>query len=622
MSTTPWWRDAVIYQVYPRSWADADGDGVGDLPGITSRLDHLAALGVDALWLSPFYRSPQRDGGYDVADPRDVDPLFGTLADADALVERAHALGLRVVVDVVPNHTSDEHAWFRAALASPPGSPERARYVIRDGRGEHGEEPPNNWPSKFGGPAWTRLDARPDSWESRHATASGTARPAAEDGAPTPGSDVPDLAGPPACTTTHGNAPETARAETTGAPAGVPGSGRRKAQWYLHLFDESQPDLDWTNPEVHAELEDVLRFWLDRGVDGFRIDVAHGMVKAEGLPDADLSIDPNRDTTALLPMWDQPGVHDVYRSWRRLVDSYSGERMLCGEAWVSPPEALARYVRPDELHQTFNFDFLQTPWDPAALRESVAASLASAGSVGAPQTWVLSNHDVVRHATRLGRPDATEVVRTEGIGPDDPQPDAALGLRRARAATTLMLALPGSAYLYQGEELGLPDATELPDDVLQDPIWTRSGHTERGRDGCRVPVPWTAEGPSLGFGPGEAWLPQPPVYAELAPPRQDGVEGSTLELYRTLLRVRRERGLGHGTLEWTDPGRPDVLGLVVTTEGRSTTVLTSFSTGRVELPGDVPVLAASGPLDDGALPPDTTVWLEGAVAMPLAGVLG
>ncbi len=587
MSATSWWRDAVIYQVYPRSWSDADGDGFGDLRGITARLEHLARLGVDALWLSPFYTSPQRDAGYDVSDYRDVDPLFGTLADFDALVARAHELGLRVVVDVVPNHTSDEHPWFTAAVAAPPGSPERDRFVFREGRGEHGEEPPNNWESFFGGSAWTRVSDRPDSWE-------------AQDG------DVPALAGP----------------EADGAPAGVPGPGRRREQWYLHLFDVSQPDLDWTRSEVRAEFEDVLRFWLDRGVDGFRVDVAHGLVKAEGLPDADLSLDVQRDVTNLLPMWDQDGVHEIYRSWRRLVDERDHEPMLCGEAWVVPAEALARYVRPDELHQTFNFAFLLTPWDVEALRGAITESLESAEAVGAPQTWVLSNHDVVRHATRLGRDDAATIVVTDGIGPDDPQPDAELGLRRARAATALMLALPGSAYLYQGEELGLPDATTLPDEVLQDPTWERSGHTRRGRDGCRVPVPWSPSGPSLGFGPSDPWLPQPEAYAALAPSEQDGVEGSTLELYRHLLRERRERRLGRGRLTWIDAPAHGVLAFKVD----DVTVLATVGGVSVPIPFDHRVVAASGPLDgaadDTVLPPDTTVWLTTPVASADGGVLG
>ena len=532
MVDSQWWRHAVIYQVYPRSWADGDGDGVGDLAGIAERLPHLVDLGVDAVWLSPFYTSPQRDGGYDVADHIDVDPLFGSLEDVDVLIARAHALGLRVIVDVVPNHSSIDHAWFQEALVSAPDSPARARYVFRDG---HDDAPPNNWTSVFGGPAWTRL---------------------------------PD------------------------------------GQWYLHLFDPSQADFDWTNPEVHAHVESILRFWLDRGVDGFRIDVAHGMVKADGLPDADLTLDPNHADTALSPMWDQPGVHEIHRSWRSLVDTYDGDRILCAEAWVEPPEALARYVRPDELHQSFNFNFLQTPWDVEALRSSITSSLGHAQAVGAPQTWVLSNHDVVRHATRLGRAGATTVVDTLGIGIGDPQPDAGLGLRRARAATALMLALPGSAYLYQGEELGLPEAIELPDDARQDPTWERSGHTIRGRDGCRVPVPWRSDAPGLGFGPtGRTWLPQPEAYAELAPDRQRGVEGSTLELYRTLLRLRREHRLGSGSLRWID-GHPSALQL---TNG-DVTVLCNLGPDPVALPPGASVIAASAPVVEAGVPTDVTVW--------------
>ncbi|NKY07124.1 glycoside hydrolase family 13 protein, partial [Cellulomonas hominis] len=446
----PWWRDAVIYQVYPRSFADGNGDGIGDLPGVTARLDHLAALGVDAVWLSPFYRSPQADAGYDVADYRDVDPLFGTLADFDALLDRAHALGLRVVVDLVPNHSSDEHVWFQQALRTPPGSPERARYLFRDGRGADGSQPPNNWDSIFGGPAWTRL---------------------------TP--------------------------EQHGVDDG---------QWYLHLFDSKQPDLDWTNPEVRAEFEDVLRFWLDRGVDGFRVDVAHGMVKADGLPDWDGHVamidgaegDGAADGEPIGsgnqgPMFDQDGVHEIYRSWRAVLDEYDGDRMLVAEAWVEPLSRLARYVRPDEMHQAFNFAFLATGWDAPNLRKVIAASYAVNDSVGAPTTWVLSNHDVVRHPSRLGLP--VPGSRPNGIGHGDDQPDEVLGLRRGRAATLLMLGLPGSAYLYQGEELGLPEHTALDDDLRQDPAFFRTGGAERGRDGCRVPLPWSAAEPGFGYSP-------------------------------------------------------------------------------------------------------------------------
>ncbi len=568
--TGEWWRQAVIYQVYPRSFADASGDGIGDLPGITSRLDHLARLGVDAIWLSPFYRSPQADAGYDVADYRDVDPLFGTLADADALLERAHRLGLRVIVDLVPNHTSDEHVWFRAALAAAPGSPERARYLFRDGRGPAGAEPPNNWHSVFGGPAWTR----------------------------------------------------------TTDPDGTPG------QWYLHLFDTRQPDLDWSNPEVGAEFEDVLRFWLDRGVDGFRVDVAHGLVKAPGLPDWDgeVSMIEGSDTEEASPagptgaaaaddegstgaghagpMFDQDGVHEIYRSWHRVLAEYDGDRALVAEAWVEPLSRLARYVRADEMHQAFNFSFLTTHWAAGPLRTVVTASLAANDAVGAPTTWVLSNHDVVRHTSRLGL--AEPGARPNGIGRDDEQPDEELGLRRARAATMLMLGLPGSAYLYQGEELGLPEHTSLDDDLRQDPAWWRSGYTERGRDGCRVPLPWHRDEPGFGFSPtGATWLPQPAAWAAYALDAQKDVPGSTYETYRQALRLRRDYRLGSGSLAWVQGLGTDRD--VVAFTNREVLVLTNLGADDVPLPTGATVLHSSGPLattEDGrsAVPTDTTAW--------------
>ncbi|WP_026453436.1 glycoside hydrolase family 13 protein, partial [Saccharomonospora iraqiensis] len=408
-----WWRTAAIYQIYVRSFADSDGDGVGDLGGVRNRLDHLADLGVDALWLTPFYSSPMADGGYDVADYRAVDPLFGDLADAEALIAEAHGRGLRVIVDVVPNHTSSRHPWFVEALAAEPGSAARQRYVFREGR-DGG--PPNDWESMFGGPAWTQVS----------------------DG-----------------------------------------------QWYLHLFDPAQPDLNWQHPDVHAEFEDILRFWLDRGVDGFRIDVAHGLVKADGLPDVGRTDQAGLLTTRELPFFDQDGVHDIYREWRKILDSYPGERIAVAEAWVPSADRLARYLRADELHQAFNFHYVETDWSAAAFREVVDASLAAVADVDAPTTWVLSNHDVQRHVTRYG--------------------GGELGLARARAAALLTFALPGSVYVYQGEELGLPEVTDLPDEVLTDPVWERSGHTDRGRDGCRVPLPWSGTAPPFGFG-GPAWL--------------------------------------------------------------------------------------------------------------------
>ncbi|MEG3637087.1 glycoside hydrolase family 13 protein [Micromonospora palythoicola] len=535
---TGWWTEAVIYQIYPRSFADSGGDGIGDLPGITARLDHLAQLGVDAVWLSPFYPSPQADAGYDVADYRDVEPLFGTLADADDLIAKAHASGLRVIVDLVPNHTSSAHAWFQAALAAGPGSAERERYIFRDGRGPGGAEPPNDWQSVFGGPAWTR---------------------------------VPD------------------------------------GQWYLHLFDTAQPDLNWDNPEVRAEFLDVLRFWLDRGVDGFRVDVAHGLIKQADLADwqePQEILSGQEADKPRPPMWDQDGVHEVYREWRRLLDGYPGERILVAEAWVEPAERLVRYVRPDEMHQAFNFEYLLAAWTAPAQYAVITRSLEATDSVGAPTTWVLSNHDVVRHASRLGLPVGTP--RPNGIGIGDEQPDAATGLRRARAATLLMLALPGSAYLYQGEELGLPEHTTLPDAARQDPTWERSGHTQRGRDGCRVPIPWEADAPSYGFGPTDAsWLPQPPVWAEYALDRQRGVPGSTYELYREALRLRRAYGLGRGTLRWLSSGDE-----VLSFRNGDLVVFTNFGADPVAKPGGE-VVHSSAPLnEDGSVPTDVTVWVE------------
>jgi len=563
--TLQWWHTAVIYQVYPRSFADSNGDGLGDLPGITARLSHLSRLGVDALWLSPFYTSPQADHGYDVADYRDVDPIFGTLADADALLERAHQLGLRVVVDLVPNHTSDAHVWFQQALAAAPGSPERERYMFRDGRGEAGELPPNNWESVFGGPAWTR---------------------------------------------------------TTNAD-GTPG------QWYLHIFDVRQPDLNWANEEIRQEFRDVLRFWLDRGVDGFRVDVAHGMVKEEGLPDwaghsamiseaesgehdevaeSDDGGDDGADVDLgnAGPMWNQPGVHEIYRDWHAVLAEYGADKMLVAEAWVSPLPELAKYVRPDEMQQAFNFAFLASHWHADELRSVIEHSVQVNDTVGAPTTWVLSNHDVVRHATRFGLPSAGGNV--EPVGPDDLQPDVELGLRRARAATLLMLALPGSAYLYQGEELGLPEATRLPFDVRQDPTIARGGGL--GRDGCRVPLPWEADAPSFGFSAtGESWLPQPQEYGRYALDAQKGDPASTYEFYRRALRMRRDYALGSGGLAWIDVDHPDVLGLA----NGELVVLANTGSEQIRLPEGLEPLLSSIQLDqhgDGAifLPGDATLW--------------
>ncbi|QIQ05089.1 glycoside hydrolase family 13 protein [Streptomyces liangshanensis] len=533
-----WWRDAVIYQVYPRSFADGNGDAMGDLDGVRRRLPYLRDLGVDAVWLSPFYASPQADAGYDVADYRAIDPMFGTLHDADALIRDAHGLGLRIIVDLVPNHSSEDHAWFRRALSEGPGSALRARYHFRPGKGANGELPPNDWQSVFGGPAWTR----------------------------------------------------------TTDPDGTPGD------WYLHLFAPEQPDFDWTHPAVADEFRSILRFWLDRGVDGFRIDVAHGLVKADGLPDLGGDAQLRLLANEITPFFDQDGVHEIYRQWRTILDEYPGERIAVAEAWTRTVERTARYVRRDELHQAFNFQYLATSWDGAALREVIDASLAAMRPVGAPATWVLSNHDVTRHATRFaGPPFAGTQTREAG--------DRALGLRRARAATLLMLALPGSAYVYQGEELGLPDVTDLPDEARQDPSYFRAAGQDGFRDGCRVPIPWTREGSSYGFGGGGSWLPQPAGWGALSVEAQTGDPSSTLELYRAALAIRREHpDLGAGdSVAWRDTP-PGVLAF--TRGDFACTVNTTQEPVRIPVPGKL--LLSSGPVTPGGthtdLPPDTTAW--------------
>lgn len=512
----PWWASAVFYQIYPRSFADGNGDGTGDLVGIRERLDYLVELGVDALWLSPFYRSPMADGGYDVADPCDVDPIFGTLEDFDALLAAAHARDIKVTVDIVPNHFSSEHPWFQKLLAG--SETERGYFIVRPGRGPDGSQPPNNWPSVFGGPAWHRL---------------------------------PD------------------------------------GDWYLHLFAPEQPDLDWTNPAVPAEFERIMRFWLDRGVDGFRIDVAHGMAKPTGLPD--LAPDVLSDTLRGMPnaadvRWDQDQVHEYHRGFRRVLDSYPGDRMAVGETWVGDPARLARYVRPDELNLTFNFQLVEAPWSAKEMRAAIERSMAAMSGVGAPATWVLDNHDVDRVATRYS--------------------GGARGQARGRAAALLQLALPGVAYLYNGDELGLPNA-DLPDAALQDPTWERSGHTDRGRDGERVPLPWSGDAPPFGFGSGQtSWLPIPAEWRERTVAAEEADPTSTLHLYRLALRLRRELLRDEPDFEWTD-APSEVLAF------RRGSVSAWLNAGdvAVERPAGE-VLLASEPLDGGLLPPDAAVWVR------------
>ncbi|MDX3769892.1 MULTISPECIES: glycoside hydrolase family 13 protein [unclassified Streptomyces] len=526
-----WWRSAAIYQIYPRSFADGNGDGTGDIAGIRARLDHLRGLRVDAIWISPWYPSPMADGGYDVADYRNIDPVFGTLAEAEALIEEAHAAGIRVIVDIVPNHCSDRHPWFQQALAAGPGSPERDRFWFRPGRGESGNLPPNDWQSNFGGAGWRRITE----------------------------------------------------------PDGTPG------EWYLHRFAPEQPDFNWDNTEVRAEFESALRFWLDRGVDGFRIDVADNLAKDPALPDvATLPADGPR------PWDDQDGVHEIYREWRKILDSYGRDAVFVGEVWTADPERFARYLRPDELHTAFNFPLLQSPWEEGALRRVVDATLAAHAPVGATATWVLSNHDTTRHVTRYGRTDTSYALdgrRVHGV-----PVDLALGTRRARAAALLTMALPGCVYVYQGDELGLWEVEGIPDHLRQDPAFAQSGGTDLGRDGCRVPLPWGDAADSLAA----PWLPQPAAFAAYSVAAQAGDPDSMLEFYRRALRRRRsEPALHSAEFAWLDSG-PGVLAF----DRGGVRVLVNLSDSDVPLPVHTEVLLVSGPLDGDMLPPDTSVWLR------------
>jgi alpha-glucosidase len=537
-SDAAWWRSAVVYEVYLRSFADSDGDGVGDIGGLRGRLPYLVGLGVDALWISPWYPSPMADGGYDVSDYCDIDPRFGTLAQADALLADAHAHGLRVIVDLVANHTSSEHPWFTAALAAGPGSPERRRFFFRDGRAG-GAEPPNDWISAFGGSAWTR----------------------------------------------------------TPEPDG---------QWYLHLFAPEQPDLNWNEPAVADEFDAVLRFWFDRGVDGIRVDAAPAMAKVPSLPDAGHAPGARFESRTWVdnPHWDVDAVHDILRRWRAVGDSYDGGRLFVTEAVVRDPERLSRYVRPDEMHTSFNFDYLTAPWEPRRLREVIDESIAALAPVGAPPTWVLSSHDETRHVTRFGRAWTGSGLGTAAV-PGGPV-DLGLGLRRARAAALLTLALPGSAYLYQGEELGLPEVEDLPEHVLQDPTWERSGHTDRGRDGCRVPLPWDGDRPPFGFTDDgvEPWLPQPPDWSASTVAAQTADPASTLSLYRAALRLRRSLvDLHRAPLVWR-PSADDVLDF---DRGPDFRCVVNLSSAPIAVEGRV--LLVSGRCTD-RLPPDTAAWLS------------
>lgn len=532
-TTAEWWRTAVVYEVYPRSFRDANGDGVGDLEGVRRSLPYLEALGVDAIWFTPWYRSPLADGGYDVEDYRDIDPAFGTLEQAERLIAEAHERGIRTIIDVVPNHVSERHPWFQEALAAEPGSNARRRFWFHPGAGPGGNGLPTHWKNNFAGDVWTR----------------------------TTGSD------------------------------GEPG------EWYLHLFASEQPDLNWNHPDVVREHEEILRFWFDRGVAGIRIDSAAHIMKDPELPE-----DTGDHAPGTHPNLDRDEVHQIYRGWRAIADSYDERRMLVGEVWLPDPERFARYLD-GEMHTAFNFDLMTRPWDAAELRASIDLMLAAHAGVDAPCTWVLSNHDVTRPATRYGRADTSfGFDRKAWDIPTDPP----LGLRRARAAALLVAALPGSLYLYQGDELGLPEVEDLDRGELQDPMYFRSHGENPGRDGCRVPLPWNGDRPPFGFSRAGAapWLTQPASWSALTVEAQERDPDSTLTLYRRSLRIRRDDpDLRGRAFTWVDAG-PDVLAF----RRGGFLSLTNFGDAPVQLGDEWKVMLASEPLEGREVPRDVTVW--------------
>ncbi len=576
-SMSPWWRDAVVYQVYVRSFADADGNGIGDLDGIIDRIDHLEALGVDAVWLTPCYPSPQLDHGYDVSDYFGIEPMYGDLSTFDRLIEAARARSIRVLMDVVPNHCSSQHSWFQAALAAAPGSSERARFYFRDGRGPNGDLPPNNWRSVFGGATWTRVT------------------------------------------------------EADGSPG----------QWYLHTFSPWQPDFDWSCPDVLAMFESMLTFWFDRGVEGFRVDAVTVVGKAPGLPDAP----PVPEGTAENDAWAHnpysafwPTAHEHWRAWRSLIDGYEAthpgrELVTVSEAYTPDrPDLLLQYVNPQEFHQSFCFDLMLAPWRVDTLRATIEPVYEALTAAGAPLTWTINNHDTQRSVTRYGRADATELSSwtKNNLVYTGAEVDLELGTRRARAAIALTASLPGSLYLFQGEELGLPEVLDLPDAARQDPIFERTEGRVPGRDGCRVPLPWTADrATSFGFSfglsgesashPGRAsspWLPQPDDWGTYSVAAQQHDPDSMLSLYHHLLSARRSRLDPEAGLSFVDAEHPDLLML----RRGDVTVVLNVGDAEIDLAALMPTLtdaevvisSAPGHDDAGRLPANTCCWLAPA----------
>lgn len=514
-----WWRQAVVYQIYPRTFNDSDGNGFGDLKGVTEKVGYLSELGIDAVWLSPFYPSKLYDGGYDVDDYRNVDPRIGTLNDFDLMVKALHAENIKVIVDIVPNHSSIHHEWFVEALNSPKGSAARDRYIFMDGDGNN---PPNNWPSHFGPTCWTQ---------------------------------VPD------------------------------------GQWYLHLFAPEQPDFNWKNAEVRADFENTLRFWSDRGVDGFRVDVAHSLTKeiSKPFPEYPGYLVEHLPEDGSHQMFDRDELMDVYRSWRKVFNSYNPPKFAVAEA-NAPLSRRGRYATEDTLGQAFNFEIMNTPWTAKDYKKTITDVLDFSEKAKSSSTWVLSNHDVVRHVSKFGLPLKTDYNKWLLSNGTEPKCDLAKGLLIARAATLLILGLPGSTYLYQGEELGLPEVADLKPEQLADPIWLRTSGKEKGRDGCRVPIPWTEK---------DAY----PNFKGLSAEQQEDQSESILNFYRKALWLRKDVCKDE-TIEFVEVSAE----VISFKRSGNWQVITNFGATPIELPAGK-VLISSAPIANNHLPTNATAWL-------------
>ncbi|CAN2169377.1 AmyA Glycosidases [Candidatus Nanopelagicaceae bacterium] len=551
-----WWRQAVIYQIYPRSFKDSNGDGIGDIKGITSQIDYLSSLNVDAVWLSPFYPSALADGGYDVDDYRDVDPKLGSLADFDEMLSKLHEVGIRVFVDIVPNHSSNRHEWFKEAIAAEPGSAARNRYIFRDGKGPNGELPPTNWPSHFAPSAWSH--------------------------------------------------------EST--------QGGKFNQWYCHLFAPEQPDFNWDNREIEDDFLKTLKFWADRGVDGFRIDVAHALKKDLSEPLKDQARYPdlvNRKPDENI-LFDRDEVHEIYKEWRQLFNQYDPPRVAVAESYV-PADRLALYASPEELGQAFNFELLNANFNAHEYKTVVDRAFKQAQSIGSSTTWCLNNHDQMRPATKYGLLPTVDQIRWKNSAGTTSPIDAELGLRSAIAASMFIMALPGCTYIYQGEELGLQEVLGIPEDQIQDPQYLRNHKVDVGRDGCRVPLPWTATGPSYGFGTGGSHLPQPQWFSEWSIEGESKDSESPLSIFRKALALRKEL-VAPEEMTWHETGNLHVLHF---SRPNGWHCITNFGRGHFDLTGKGEILHASGPLSEAGiylvhgvetsgndLPPATTVWLR------------